>query len=908
MVQVLFGLRYQQQLRRTRDSLLSVLEESVAASMEASGGAVRAARQYIAAVFDGEAAAFALDLLAVLEAVHAIFEQARPELYGHACIVGRDIDEEAVYPLLRDFASFKSATGIWCDERFVERLRPYVDFDPAGKTVDASYRSVAGFKVFAPLPVRNLRKNIGELLEGRRDNPRVILIGAEFSGIRDGIEQYAASLLGDFPALVFRFGAGGRGVSCLADALSDRVLALLSYSDPVQADILKKDRELLSRERLRDEFSSYLKERARFFLGEFLDAYEKAAVEQEKRPVLILENMHEAEAYTLKLILDWCSVSSPRLGPAVYCSSRGESGLEPWQNAGFNLFQVKLPDEFFRPLPGTGTDAPVWARSRDLWEFAYLVYVLRPCFPPQAMAALLEEEGKSPFMTASAFSLLYNIGVINSLDDPQVRVRDFEARTGKVLGARKKIIAGLARKRVLAWIRDGKIEPCYNLLRVLARLGGRAGEDLVLDALCRDTVDGTFSGIEEDFEGDRIASVAGPELTPALFYIFKTLKVLIHGTEVQIREAFLYAPPDNVPSPRYRAYILLNLTAYQIGINDFSAAADSVKEAMLLTQGGVRGLARSYRLFALVNLSQGKVGDAIDYLQFASEYAGRDRDAEELAITSFYAAGAHYIFGNIAKAERLALEAEEEALRCGLSAWAARFRFFQARCRFETGRYREALEMFEALKSMRGFDSGVQGGTLDAWIMRTETYILAGPKTWPSGDGALFRIEAALLDRRYEEVLELSDRLLMELPSQDFPLIEQPDWRSGFSQCELLIIPKAEYFQRLASTYKALALGRLGHSRGADMDQALHLMQHITKDERFPGSDPNDNFYFFSLYQIYQETRASEVDMNTAISISFNRLQKRASRIDDAETRRAFLSLNRWNRVIMDAAKDHKLI
>ncbi|MDR1430415.1 MAG: hypothetical protein LBI85_09020 [Spirochaetaceae bacterium] len=908
MIQVLFGLRYQQQLRRTRDSLLSVLEESVAASMEASGGIVQTGRRYIAAEFDSEAAAFALDLVSVLEAVHAIIEQTRPELYGHACIAGCDIAEDAMYPLLRDFSSFKSATGIWCDERLLERLKPYIEFETAGKTVDTAYRSVAGFKVFKPLPVRNLRKNIAELLESRRENPRIILVGSEFSGIRDGMEQYAAAVLGDFPPLVFRFGAGGRGVSCLADALSDRILSLIVQNDPVLEDALKKDKELLSRERPRDEFSPYLKERARVFLGEFLGAYEKAAGEQDKRPILILENIHEAEEFTLTLFLQWCSASSGRLGPAVYCSSRKETGLEAWQNAAFSLFQVKLPDDFFRPLPGTGTDAPVWVRSRDLWEFAYLVYLLRPCFPPGAMAALLEEEGKNHFMTTSVFSLLYNIGIINSLDDPQPRIRDFEAKTNRVLGARKKIIAGIAQKRILAWIRDGKIEPCYNLLRVLAGLGSRAGEDLVLDALCRDTVDGTFSAIEDDFDKDRIAAIAGPELAPALFYIFKTLKVLIHGTELEIREAFLYAPPDNVPSSRCRAYILLSLATYQIGINDFSAASDSVKEAMLLTQGGVRGLARSYRLFALVNLSQGKVSDAIDYLQFAAEYAGRDRDAEELAITSFYAAGAHYIFGNIAKAERLALEAEEEAMRCGLSSWAGRFRFFQARCRFETGRYREALEMFETLKGAPGFDSGNQGSTLDAWIMRGETYILSDTKDWPAGDGALFRIEAALLDRRYEEVLELSDKLLMELPSQDFPLIEQPDWRSGFSQCELLIIPKAEYFQRMASTYKALALGKLGRSRGADTDQALHLMQHITRDDRFPDADPNDNFYFFSLYQLYQETRASEVDMNTAISISFNRLQKRASRIDDAETRRAFLSLNRWNRVIMDAAKDHKLI
>jgi hypothetical protein len=48
--------------------------------------------------------------------------------------------------------------------------------------------------------------------------------------------------------------------------------------------------------------------------------------------------------------------------------------------------------------------------------------------------------------------------------------------------------------------------------------------------------------------------------------------------------------------------------------------------------------------------------------------------------------------------------------------------------------------------------------------------------------------------------------------------------------------------------------------------------------------------------------------MNTAVSMAFKRLQRRASRIDDPETRRDFLNLNYWNKALSIVAKEYKLI
>jgi hypothetical protein len=85
-------------------------------------------------------------------------------------------------------------------------------------------------------------------------------------------------------------------------------------------------------------------------------------------------------------------------------------------------------------------------------------------------------------------------------------------------------------------------------------------------------------------------------------------------------------------------------------------------------------------------------------------------------------------------------------------------------------------------------------------------------------------------------------------------------------------------------------------------------MQRIVQDERLSEMDPNSAFFFYAWYRVLEESGAAEVDMNTAVSMAFKRLQRRASRIDDPDTRRSFLTLHYWNSALGEAAKAHKLI
>jgi hypothetical protein len=125
MIQMLFSLRFQAQLRRTRPELCKYIENAVVETIKASGGMVGFERRHISASFDEAAIGFWIDVLTVVETIVRIMEEADSELYGHLGILGRDLGEEG--PLL--FQTLPSGgTGIWCDPFVQMALAPYCVF------------------------------------------------------------------------------------------------------------------------------------------------------------------------------------------------------------------------------------------------------------------------------------------------------------------------------------------------------------------------------------------------------------------------------------------------------------------------------------------------------------------------------------------------------------------------------------------------------------------------------------------------------------------------------------------------------------------------------------------------------------------------------------------------------------
>jgi len=372
------------------------------------------------------------------------------------------------------------------------------------------------------------------------------------------------------------------------------------------------------------------------------------------------------------------------------------------------------------------------------------------------------------------------------------------------------------------------------------------------------------------------------------------------------------ASPASIPTA-FKVRIFTNAAAYYLGIAKRGPALEAVKKAMLMAQDENQGcgLARIYRLFSLVEFTGRRLPEAIDYFSFAMEEAEKAGEYGELGIAAYYGAVVHFVYGNISKAKQLAVQAQEAALAAVSPGWVDKSRFLEGRLCFEAGSYEKALNIFTDLGlNPLGPETEEFRQTIAAWKYRAGSYLgksmqknLGGP------DAQLFEIEAAFLSCEYKKVMELSGAYF-EKPKQEqrFILIEQPDWSSGFSQCELLLFTPGNFRYRMIHTFRTLAMCR--HISGKvnyDREGAIRELEKIMRDE-LSEMDPNDAFYFFAHYRFLKDTGAPEVDMNTAISIAFKRLQKRASRIDDNETKRAYLSLNRWNNILSAAAKEHNLI
>jgi hypothetical protein len=925
MIQMLFFLRFRSQLQRTRPALVTALDDAAARAVANAGGELVNSRRYLSASFSGEKPAGRwLDLVMLLESVHKALEKNASEFYGHALILGQDIPESEAGGICRSLsaAPFREYTGIWCSADIQKHLASYGVFDNSVSRTFKGYGELRSFKKFDAIPPETAfpyRKKIGQALS-QGEGKNTIVAGPRFIGKRDGVYHYCAGLLGAAPPLTIRFGSGGRGPVCFADALSPEVRAFLSgpsAAAPVPVETLgelENLRRLLFQERLREEWSPYMAAEGRRFLRTLLLAYRRAV----KSPaVIVIENPEAASDEGAAVFHEvYNSLEDKRL--CLVCAVSDTPGGETAKNLSA-IFprMLKYSDEGFSgpkipELPG------------DLWEIAYGIALFSRYFPAYLFEELFEEEGIHPLVYRRALEMLAAMGAADP-GDPRPRIPDFIRRAEEMLGGKKEAIRGLVRNRLLSWVDAGKLRPCFNLLRILSELGGEGGDAVVLKSLKEDIFNGTCGGIEEAVRERYFSRLSGAKNARSLLWVYRTLRALVSGSAPEIREAFSEAPPQDAEYVNLRSQILANKISFNLGVRDIAAASRTAKEAMLLNQELKGGAASSYRYFALVNSATQGLDDALEYISFAVEQAEKAKLNEELILSAYFASGLLLLYGNLSKAEHFSLKAEEAAAAIGRPGWARRARFLKGRIRFETGYYADALEIFDSLAGQSGGTAPLPAPEADlpaAWAGRAALFLNRGkngafaapPRENPSPDGRLFAIEAACLAGDYGRTEDLAEKWRaapgeppFEGAGEDFLFTEQPDWQSGFSQCESLLIPGRRFRNRFVSMYQALARSRLETSREGK-EALVDTVQRLLREDLLVNTDPNEVFYLYAHYRILKETGAAQVDLNTAVSIAFKRLQHRASRIGSDRARQTYLTRPFWNGALSLAAREYKLI
>ena len=934
MVYLLFFLKFKSQLRRTRPDIVRLIDESLIRTINDAGGKITGDRLIISAVFNEDTIGFWLDMYILIENLDKNIKSF-PELFGYSLVLCSE--NPATPELLCRFLANHS--GVFINEKIAKNLAPYANFlKPSEWLSEVKIRKygcsfflkINDLKVFKSENSDDLNTDfIIEKIEAEKGR-NILVIGKSNLPLRSGLVKYCNSINDNFPALTVCFETAGIGALVDIWSLNIRSLGAVETEEAEGIDSLW---EFLFHERVRDEVSEYVGRCVKRFLRLVIDYYVKAAKVKVQIPVIAFESIHMAESKPMKLLLEVLSeyITEDKLallilGTAEECLSKER--LHDWENIFAKIIKIE----------GINQNVTIPRLSADLWEIVYAISLFNRYFSPELFLRLFEEEEKNPIMITKGLSILNSLGLIDSIREPRLINRQYAEYAVKALSTSQgaasfgfeidvtpgnnkvERVKAIVCNRLISWAVKRNLNPCFRQLSIIASLGGvkQIDDMLLLKALTSDIVNKTLSSIESAIRNGQFEEILNVKAA-LIRHIYKTSKALNSGIFSEIEKAFNDIKTESFTSefdayPVLNAQIIVNFCCYYLCMHDEKEAVNKAKEAILLGQNkNSYCLPQSYRLFALVCLSKQRINETVEYLGFALAAAEKIGNYHELAISAYYAAAVQFLFGDIYNAANLARKSVEQSLTAGHPDWADRSRFLEGRLEFELGHYVKALEIFTALRDHAyGSMTKEKEKMISAWIYRAKIYTnnIDADFVKPDNiDADLFEIEEAYLSGNFKKALSLSISVKNPFKDEIYLFTEKADWHSGFAQCEHLYFTPGEIQSRIISVFHYLSLCKISTANDEEKnEEAVEGIQKILRDEKLCEIDPLDSFYFYSKYKILEQTGAHSVDLSTAVSMAFKRLQRRAGRIEDIETRRQYLNGSIWNRELSLAAKEFMLI
>jgi hypothetical protein len=921
-----FFLRFKPQLQRTQPDLISLLEARTILAVKQAGGQITKDQRMIQASFDENSFGFWLDMLLFIELMRQILEETTDELHGYALILGMNSLEKPE-AMCRIMAGMWAGGGIFIDQTIADAMRSYISVEAkkewppkAAKLGCDAYSILKEVKIIVPAARNSLP--LGKTASfpdswGRHSS--VLYSGRALKGKRSEIYLQGASFnygseRNEIPPLFVRFGGGG--LCAITDAFAQW---MRSSPDLIPPEIEKKITgawEFLFRERLREKPSPYSIIKAREFFALLLELYRDIAGKAGKPPIVILENLHLAENDAARVVIETLRATQDIHLLGICPAEINGSSLSLWEP----LFPRMIN-------AGSESDAPSQYSGLpfDIWELGYVCSLLGMFFPPEYIPGLLEETGKSPAVISRTISLMYTLNVIDTAIDPSPWNEQFREQAETALGEKKDALKAHVCDRLLAWVEQKKINPCVSLLEIMEKLGAsdKIDDNLILLSIHNELNAENGPELEKAIDRGVFRKIAGQERESVIRYITEALIALRFGGSKKLEAAFAVKPPECQAFPLLKAQLEINLSLCKLGLRDNDAALESAKKAAMICQkNGIASLAKSYRLMALASLSLKRINETINYLGFALENAAISGEPYETGMASYYAASVQLLYGNLSLSKKHAERAQKHFLEAGNPDWADRSRFLEGRLAFEAGYYQQAADIFEnILKNPNRENNPEKQNLLEVWAYRAKINLKLEDKTTgqtsdqplsflkpesAERDSGIFQLEGLYFAGEYAKMEELLQNLSESGNKEDnFIYTELPDWRSGFAQCELLYFSQSDLRERMLGAWQALAQSGRALNKAQEIQSA---MQQVIRKGHFHEIDTNDLFFHYALYQVLKQTGASQVDIRTAASTAFNRLQNRASRIDDPETRQQYLKQPHWSKALSQAAIEFKLV
>jgi tetratricopeptide (TPR) repeat protein len=356
------------------------------------------------------------------------------------------------------------------------------------------------------------------------------------------------------------------------------------------------------------------------------------------------------------------------------------------------------------------------------------------------------------------------------------------------------------------------------------------------------------------------------------------------------------------------------------------AGLDELKQGLLSYQesrderGGAvdsadRGERACHLWLGAAMLAEGRIGEAVEYLGLSQRLCHEAGDAPGELWTAVYLATCLFVDGRFTQCFSVmdqALEAARTLYRRDVELFLL---FLKARTLFQVGTYDEASLTLQAclcVATLYGIEPALP--VIRAWLGRT---ILHGGELSvgirlleslpPKREVLLFLAEGALFSGDLENASLYAERGIGRPSEFRFPPPEAVSWRDGFASVEgrCYRLSRGDAFvQRTLAGLRAYLQGLRGFAA-----EGIRELHQLTRGEKSVDVDPSAYWFHYLYSQVLPEAGGEEVDdKGTILSKALKSLQERASRIDGPAQRSSFLWRGRWNRLIMEEARERKLL
>jgi len=376
--------------------------------------------------------------------------------------------------------------------------------------------------------------------------------------------------------------------------------------------------------------------------------------------------------------------------------------------------------------------------------------------------------------------------------------------------------------------------------------------------------------------------------------------------------------------PSLRGEVLTERGKYFLSVGNAPSALDEMKKALLLYQENAnpdpervpeRGERACYRWLGAAMLAEGRLGEAVEYLALSQRLCHEAHDATGTLWTLVYLGDSLFLGGRFTQCLAVIEDGLVSARRLFRREVELFLLFLRARARFQVGSYEPCaldLQACLAIADLYSMDAALP--VLRAWLGRTLVHgdeQAAGSKLLESlrqtREVLLFLAEGSLFAGGLENASLYIERALAFAAESAVPAPEGITWQDGLTPVEgrsFRLARSGGLLQRSLVGMRGYLLGIRGFR-----EEGIRELRELTRGHKALDEDPRAAWFNYLYSQVLPEAGSEEVDDKvTVLSKSLKTLQERASRIDAPGDRSSFLWRNRWNRMIMEEARERKLV